>query len=76
MNSNISKSYLKYFDSLKDAQFEKMVEYLIEEPTEKDSNSRQFRFPFMSCELLTCQVPVIFEQFFERQPVLEEEVPP
>jgi len=54
MNSNISKSYLKYFDSLKDAQFEKMVEYLIEEPTEKDSNSRQFRFPFMSCELLTC----------------------
>jgi len=45
---------LIFLKSLKDAQFEKMVGFLIEEPTIEDSNSRQFRFPFISCEMLTC----------------------
>jgi hypothetical protein len=38
-----------------------MVNYIIEEPLEIDSENRKFKFPFVSCELLSCNIDVILD---------------
>ncbi|KAL4456192.1 hypothetical protein ABPG74_014153 [Tetrahymena malaccensis] len=59
----------RLLQKLKNYDFNKMVKFIIEEPSEQDDQRRQFKYPFISCELLTCNIGTIPEQFFEREPL-------
>ncbi|MBA0669181.1 hypothetical protein Goklo_002027, partial [Gossypium klotzschianum] len=52
--------------SLRDrAQVEQLLRYIVEEPSEDDDSKRTFKFPFIACEIFTCEIDVILKTLIE-----------
>jgi serine/threonine-protein phosphatase 6 regulatory subunit 3 len=47
------------------AQVRSLLCFVIEEPPENAENKRAFKFPFIACEIFTCDVEVIFKTLVE-----------
>ncbi|GMJ15447.1 hypothetical protein like AT1G07990 [Hibiscus trionum] len=47
------------------AQVEQLLRYIIEEPSEDADGKRIFKFPFIACEIFTCEIDVILKTLIE-----------
>lgn len=47
------------------AQIEQLVKYVIDEAPEGVDNKRAFKFPFIACEIFTCEIEVILKTMVE-----------
>ncbi|OIT06162.1 PREDICTED: serine/threonine-protein phosphatase 6 regulatory subunit 3 [Nicotiana attenuata] len=47
------------------AQVEKLVRYIVEEAPEDAEKRRTFKFPFIACEIFTCEVDIILKTLVE-----------
>ncbi|MFS7915922.1 putative SIT4 phosphatase-associated protein family [Helianthus anomalus] len=57
---------------LKDkTQVEKLLRYIIEESSEDADSERTFKFPFVSCEIFTCEVDVILKTLVEEEELID-----
>ncbi|KAG4387186.1 hypothetical protein GLYMA_11G145600v4 [Glycine max] len=52
------------------AQVEQLLRYIIEEPLEDDENKRVFKFPFISCEIFTCEIDVILKTLVDEEELM------
>ncbi|CAK9165186.1 unnamed protein product [Ilex paraguariensis] len=55
------------------SQVEQLLRYIIEEPSEDAENKRTFKFPFIACEIFTCEIDVILKALVEEDEALVEE---
>ncbi|OVA18072.1 SIT4 phosphatase-associated protein family [Macleaya cordata] len=46
-------------------QVEQLLRYIIEEPPEDAESKRAFKFPFIACEIFTCEIDVILKTLVE-----------
>ncbi|KAJ9558115.1 hypothetical protein OSB04_012729 [Centaurea solstitialis] len=51
-------------------QVEKLVQYVIEEAPEDAANGRTFKFPFIACEIFTCEVDIILKALVEDEELM------
>ncbi|XP_040959832.1 serine/threonine-protein phosphatase 6 regulatory subunit 3 isoform X4 [Gossypium hirsutum] len=62
----ILERILDILQSLRDrSQVEQLLQYIIEEPLEDADNKRSFKFPFIACEIFTCEIDVILRTLAE-----------
>ncbi|XP_058101753.1 uncharacterized protein LOC131245949 isoform X2 [Magnolia sinica] len=47
------------------AQVEQLLRYIVEEPPEDAESKQAFKFPFIACEIFTCEIDVIFKTLVE-----------
>eukprot|EP01018_Ginkgo_biloba_P018105 Gb_14287 [translate_table: standard] len=52
------------------AQVQQMLRYIVEEPLEGAENKRTFRFPFIACEIFTCEIDVILKTLVEDEELM------
>nr|XP_043625504.1 serine/threonine-protein phosphatase 6 regulatory subunit 3-like isoform X2 [Erigeron canadensis] len=52
-------------------QVEQLLRYIIEEPQEDADSKRTFKFPFMACEIFTCEIDVIFKTLVEDEELMD-----
>ncbi|RYR42887.1 hypothetical protein Ahy_A08g039323 isoform B [Arachis hypogaea] len=52
------------------AQVEQLLRYIIEEPPEDAESKRTFKFPFISCEIFTCEIDVILKTLVEEEELM------
>ncbi|KAF5822800.1 putative SIT4 phosphatase-associated protein family [Helianthus annuus] len=52
------------------AQVEQLLRYIIEEPQEDADSKRIFKFPFIACEIFTCEIDVIFKTLVEEEELM------
>ncbi|KAI5068013.1 hypothetical protein GOP47_0016358 [Adiantum capillus-veneris] len=52
-------------------QIEQLVKYVTEEPPEKADNKRAFKFPFIACEIFTCEIEVIIKTMVEDEELMD-----
>ncbi|MCO5565050.1 hypothetical protein L7F22_018721 [Adiantum nelumboides] len=52
-------------------QIEQLVKYVIEEAPEGADNKRAFKFPFIACEIFTCEIEVIMKTMVEDEELME-----
>ncbi|XVF20243.1 hypothetical protein REPUB_Repub11eG0180900 [Reevesia pubescens] len=48
-------------------QVEQLVRYVVEEPPEDADSKRAFKFPFIACEIFTCEIDVILKTLVEEE---------
>ncbi|KAG2286048.1 hypothetical protein Bca52824_045652, partial [Brassica carinata] len=54
------------------AQVEQLLRYVVEEPEEDDADSkRAFKYPFVSCEIFTCEIEVILKTLVEDDKLMD-----
>ncbi|KAL0740937.1 hypothetical protein Bca4012_082450 [Brassica carinata] len=54
------------------ARVEQLLRYVVEEPLEDDADSkRAFKFPFVSCEIFTCEIEVILKTLVEDDKLMD-----
>ncbi|KAL0897450.1 hypothetical protein Bca101_081411 [Brassica carinata] len=54
------------------ARVEQLLRYVVEEPLEDDGDSkRAFKFPFVSCEIFTCEIEVILKTLVEDDKLMD-----
>ncbi|KAG2323967.1 hypothetical protein Bca52824_006695 [Brassica carinata] len=54
------------------AQVEQLLRYIVEEPPNDAADSkRAFKFPFISCEIFTCEIDVILKTLVEDQELMD-----
>ncbi|GKV39968.1 hypothetical protein SLEP1_g47655 [Rubroshorea leprosula] len=51
-------------------QVVQLIRYIMEEPPEDAENRRSFKFPFIACEIFTCEVDVILKTVVEDEEVV------
>ncbi|GAB4859225.1 hypothetical protein Ancab_010685 [Ancistrocladus abbreviatus] len=51
-------------------QVEQLVRYIIEEPSEDAESKRVFKFPFVACEVFTCEIDVILRTLVEEEELM------
>ncbi|KAL2652053.1 hypothetical protein R1flu_020181 [Riccia fluitans] len=51
-------------------QVQQMLRYVIEDPPEGAENKRAFKFPFIACEVFTCEIDVIFKTLGEDEELM------
>ncbi|KAK9058599.1 hypothetical protein SSX86_023441 [Deinandra increscens subsp. villosa] len=51
-------------------QIEQLLRYIIEEPQEDADSKRIFKFPFIACEIFTCEIDVIFKTLVEEEELM------
>ncbi|KAL8204731.1 hypothetical protein R6Q57_010354 [Mikania cordata] len=51
-------------------QVEQLLRYIIEEPQEDADSKRIFKFPFIACEIFTCEIDVIFKTLVEEEELM------
>ncbi|KAL0458453.1 UNVERIFIED_CONTAM: hypothetical protein Slati_0472500 [Sesamum latifolium] len=57
--------------SLRDrAQVEQLLHYIIDELPEDADSKRTFKFPFVACEIFTCEIDVILKTLVEEEDVV------
>ncbi|KAL4576947.1 hypothetical protein LXL04_013048 [Taraxacum kok-saghyz] len=49
------------------AQVEQLLKYIIEESQEDADSNRTFKFPFIACEIFTCEIDGIFKTLVEEE---------
>ncbi|XP_039059509.1 serine/threonine-protein phosphatase 6 regulatory subunit 3-like isoform X2 [Hibiscus syriacus] len=47
------------------AQVEQLLRYIVDEPSENADSKRTFKFPFIACEIFTCEIDVILKTLIE-----------
>ncbi|KAJ9540547.1 hypothetical protein OSB04_027053 [Centaurea solstitialis] len=52
------------------AQVEQLLHYIIEESEEDADSKRTFKFPFIACEIFTCEIDVIFKTLVEEEELM------
>ncbi|CAN1146732.1 Serine/threonine-protein phosphatase 6 regulatory subunit 3 [Linum perenne] len=52
------------------AQVEKLIQYIVEEPTEDAEKQRTFKLPFIACEIFTCEVDIILKTLVEDEELM------
>ncbi|XP_048324155.1 uncharacterized protein LOC107411354 isoform X2 [Ziziphus jujuba] len=52
------------------AQVEQLLRYIVEEPPEDAENKRTFKFPFIACEIFTCEIDVILKTLVEEEELM------
>ncbi|XP_071690355.1 uncharacterized protein [Rutidosis leptorrhynchoides] len=52
------------------AQVEQLLRYITEEPQEDADSKRIFKFPFIACEIFTCEIDVIFKTLVEEEELM------
>ncbi|XP_010521761.1 PREDICTED: serine/threonine-protein phosphatase 6 regulatory subunit 3-like [Tarenaya hassleriana] len=53
------------------AQVEQLLRYIVEESPQDADNKRAFRFPFISCEIFTCEIDVILKTLVEEEELMD-----
>ncbi|KAJ8768612.1 hypothetical protein K2173_023516 [Erythroxylum novogranatense] len=53
------------------AQVEQLLRYIIEEPQKDAESKRVFKFPFISCEIFTCEIDVILRTLVEEEELMD-----
>ncbi|CAF2283056.1 BnaA04g16410D [Brassica napus] len=55
------------------AQVEQLLRYVVEEPLEEDDadSKRAFKYPFISCEIFTCEIEVILKTLVEDDKLMD-----
>ncbi|RID46129.1 hypothetical protein BRARA_I02811 [Brassica rapa] len=51
-------------------QVEQLVRYIIEEPLEDGEQKRAFKFPFIACEIFTCEIDMILKTLVEDEELM------
>ncbi|KAF5811247.1 putative SIT4 phosphatase-associated protein family [Helianthus annuus] len=51
-------------------QVEQLVRYIVEEPPEDAEKGRTFKFPFIACEIFTCEVDIILKALVEDEELM------
>ncbi|KAK3276563.1 hypothetical protein CYMTET_15371 [Cymbomonas tetramitiformis] len=51
---------------------EKLIRYLVEPPAEDASVQRRFKFPYLACEILTCEIDAVFTTIFDNTELLDQ----
>jgi len=49
-----------------------LVEYIIVDPDENADTKRKYKFPYVSCEILCCEIDTIFDAFFSNEALVEK----
>ncbi|XP_077252908.1 uncharacterized protein LOC143892288 isoform X2 [Tasmannia lanceolata] len=52
------------------AQVEQLLRYIVEEPPEDAESKRTFKFPFIACEIFTCEIDVILKTLVENEELM------
>ncbi|XP_011040887.1 PREDICTED: serine/threonine-protein phosphatase 6 regulatory subunit 3 isoform X2 [Populus euphratica] len=52
------------------AQVEQLLRYIIEEPSEDAESKLAFKFPFVACEIFTCEIDVILKTLVEEEELM------
>ncbi|KAG9439127.1 hypothetical protein H6P81_019292 [Aristolochia fimbriata] len=52
------------------AQVEQLLRYIVEEPPEDAEKKRTFKFPFIACEIFTCEVDIILKTLVEDEELM------
>lgn len=52
------------------AQVEQLLRYIIEEAPEDAESKRAFKFPFIACEIFTCEIDVILKTLVEEEDLM------
>ncbi|KAL0369660.1 UNVERIFIED_CONTAM: Homeobox-leucine zipper protein REVOLUTA [Sesamum angustifolium] len=53
------------------AQVEQLLHYIIDEPPEDADSKRTFKFPFVACEIFTCEIDVILKTLVEEEELMD-----
>ncbi|XP_039028495.1 serine/threonine-protein phosphatase 6 regulatory subunit 3-like isoform X2 [Hibiscus syriacus] len=51
-------------------QVEQLLQYIVEEPSEDADSKRTFKFPFIACEIFTCEIDVILKALIEDEELM------
>ncbi|XP_057454969.1 uncharacterized protein LOC130746374 isoform X2 [Lotus japonicus] len=51
-------------------QVEQLLRYIIEEPPEDAESKRAFKFPFIACEIFTCEIDVILKTLVDEEELM------
>ncbi|KAH1066766.1 hypothetical protein J1N35_031753 [Gossypium stocksii] len=51
-------------------QVEQLLQYIVKEPPEDADNKRSFKFPFIACEIFTCEIDVILRTLAEEEELM------
>ncbi|PWA99812.1 hypothetical protein CTI12_AA003200 [Artemisia annua] len=52
-------------------QVEQLLRYIIEEPLEDADSKRIFKFPFMACEIFTCEIDGVFKTLVDEEELMD-----
>ncbi|KAJ4970638.1 hypothetical protein NE237_003737 [Protea cynaroides] len=52
------------------AQVEQLLHYIVEEAPEDADSERAFKFPFIACEIFTCEIDVILKTLVEEEELM------
>ncbi|CAO2823360.1 unnamed protein product [Amaranthus hypochondriacus] len=52
-------------------QVEQLIRYIVEEAPEDAEKQRNFKFPFISCEIFTCEVDIILKTLVEDEELMD-----
>ncbi|PKI63853.1 hypothetical protein CRG98_015736 [Punica granatum] len=52
-------------------QVEQLLRYVVEEPPEDADSKRAFKFPFIACEIFTCEIDVILKALVEEEELMD-----
>ncbi|KAG6496542.1 hypothetical protein ZIOFF_044409 [Zingiber officinale] len=62
----------RLIDFLKEkSQVEKLLRYIVEEPLEDADKRHVFKFPFIACELFTCEVDILLRTLVEDEELMD-----
>ncbi|XP_057763885.1 uncharacterized protein LOC130985117 [Salvia miltiorrhiza] len=53
------------------AKVKQLVQYIVEEPPEGAEKERTFKFPFVACEIFTCEVDIILKALIEDEELMD-----
>ncbi|KFK43112.1 hypothetical protein AALP_AA1G081700, partial [Arabis alpina] len=53
------------------AQVEQLLRYIVEESPDDADSKRAFKFPFISCEIFTCEIDVILKTLVEDEELMD-----
>ncbi|CAH2060291.1 unnamed protein product [Thlaspi arvense] len=53
------------------ARVEQLLRYVVEEPQDDADSKRAFKFPFISCEIFTCEIDVILKTLVEDEKLMD-----
>ncbi|CDP14075.1 unnamed protein product [Coffea canephora] len=70
--NKVETSRFSIYKILRDrAQVEQLLRYVIEEPLEDADSKRTFKFPFIACEIFTCEIDVILKTLVEEEELMD-----
>jgi len=49
-----------------------LVDYLTIDPDESADNKRRYKYPYVACEILCCEIDTIFDAFFSNEALVEK----